>query len=133
MKAEDKPPLEIGQVFKSMKILGLLGHGGNAWVYRVRHEFTGVERALKLIPNRQGSDYKRRAQDEAIILLKLQHGNVVRVFGADVTEDGKYVYIEMELLEGFVLRQVLDSLKHLTVTEAFFIGEQVCDAAEAAH
>lgn len=128
-------PLKPGDLFeRDYRVLSLLGHGGSAWVYHVRQEFNGIEYALKLIPNRHGTDHAKRGRDEAKALHALsQHPKVVQTFGSHMTSDGAYVFLVMERLEGFVLRDVLDTLGYLTLPEALLLGADICDAVEAAH
>lgn len=131
----DHGPLEPGTTFEKHDIVGLLGRGGSAFVYHGYHAFMDRHVAIKVIPvtPNKAAEFKRRARAEAMVLSRLRHPNVVRVYDAGVTDDGAYIYIVMELLEGRPLRDVLIALEALSVPEVLVIGEQVCDAVEMAH
>lgn len=131
----DPPPLRVGETFERYEIVRLIGRGGSAWVYEAYQAFMDRRVAIKVIPCEPGQaqEYKRRAKAEAVVLSRLRHPNVVAVFDAGVTDDGKLIYIVMELLEGRTLRETLGALKALTVPEVLILGAQVCDAVEAAH
>lgn len=117
-----------------LEIVRLLGKGGSASVFHVRDRFTNLDFALKLIPNHEGTDYAKRGRDESIALHRLsQHPNVVQVFNSGITADGAFIYIKMELLPGFPLRQVLDALKYLSLSEVLTLGVDICRAVAAAH
>lgn len=112
----------------------LLGRGGHAFVYHAYDQFLERDVALKIIVNiaEPGRDLRRRAQVEAQVLTRLSHPNIVAVKDATVGKDG-LVYIQMELLEGRSLREVLHDVGPLKVREALAIGAQVAAGAEAAH
>jgi serine/threonine protein kinase len=137
MQAADpeRHPFKPGDVFEKYEIVNLIGRGGTAFVYHGYQEFLDRHVAIKIIPAQanQGQEYRRRARAEATVLSRLRHPNVVQVFDAGVSEDGAFIYIVMEKLEGRPLRELLYALGALSVPEALLIGAQVCDAVEAAH
>jgi serine/threonine protein kinase len=129
-----KGPLEIGDRFTKFEIRGLLGKGGHAWVYHGYDQFLDRSVAIKLIPNpaEPGRNLGERAKQEARILCKLEHPNIVRVIDAGATDSG-IVYIVMEILEGRTLREVLHEFHSLSVSEVLSLGIQIADGVQAAH
>ena len=134
-QALERHPFKPGDVFEKYRIVNLIGRGGSAFVYHGYQEFLDRHVAIKVIPGKanHGEEYRRRARAEATVLSRLRHPNVVRVFDAGVSEDGSFIYIVMEKLEGRTLREVLYALGALNVPETLLIGAQICDAVEAAH
>ncbi len=134
-QASERHPFKPGDVFEKYQIVNLIGRGGSAFVYHGYQEFLDRHVAIKVIPGKenQSEEFRRRARAEATVLSRLRHPNVVRVFDAGVSEDGAFIYIVMEKLEGRTLREVLYALGVLSVPEALLVGAQICDAVEAAH
>ncbi len=108
-----------------------IGHGAFGTVYRAWDPRLDREVALKLIPERL---YRARAADvieEARLLAKVHHPNVVTVYGADHA-DG-FVGIWMELIEGRTLEEILDERGRFSAREAVVVGLDVCEALAAIH
>src|SRR4029077_11384798 len=89
--------------------------------------------ALKLLATTGAPDTARVSHllNEARLLAKLRHPNVVRVYGAESTE-GR-VGIWMELIEGRTLEDLLASHVTFGDKEAAQIGQQLCRAMAAVH
>ena len=85
------------------RIDGVLGVGGTGTVFRAldleREEIV----ALKAIPH--DATLRQRARREASVAGKLRHPNVVRL--RSVHEDGQYVYIASDIVEGIDLAGAL--------------------------
>jgi eukaryotic-like serine/threonine-protein kinase len=131
----DGGPLKIGAPFADKyEITGLIGHGGQAWVYRGRHAFTAREVAIKIIHAPYGVTHEmlERAKAEAQALAKLNHTNVVTMHDAGITLDG-HLYILMELLEGCSLGAVLNHYGRLGIEETLRLLIQAADAVHQAH
>jgi len=130
-----KPSLKAGDIFQNQyEILGVLGAGGHAFVYRVYNQILGYEQALKLIeiPTDAAADRRRRARKEAQALCGLRHPSVVGGEGAGVTPEGS-VFILMELLRGPSLRAVLDEHGKVNLVEALSLCAQIAEGVHAAH
>lgn len=115
------------------RILGELGRGGMAVVYRAYDEVLGRDVALKflaeeLTPHKEAHEMFRR---EARSAARLNHPNIVTIYDFGVLE-GK-AYIAMEYLDGVSVQQRLEQRGRLPVVEALRIGRQVLDALEYAH
>src|SRR3954471_23522783 len=91
------------------RILGRIGSGGMADVYRAEDTHLGREVALKILHRRfaQDAEFVERFRREASSAAGLQHPNVVGVFDRGEHE-GTY-YIAMEHLSGRTLKEVVTS------------------------
>ena len=79
------------------RLLGLIGRGGMAQVYRVQHLQLGTYHALKVLTLTGGHDASRLLR-EGRVQGGLRHPNVVTVF--DYGVDGDLQYVVMEKLGG---------------------------------
>lgn len=132
---EGRSPLRVGQVFADRYVIeGLIGRGGQSWVYRAHHIYTGADVALKLIHRDGGisDDTFRRGQSEARIQRLVQHPAIARVEDAGLTPD-RQLYLVMELMPGRSLRSVLQEHRTLAVHEVLSLGLQVAEGMHAAH
>ncbi|HEX5323089.1 MAG TPA: serine/threonine-protein kinase [Capsulimonadaceae bacterium] len=110
--------------------LDVLGHGASGIVYLARDTLLRRQVALKEIAA-QGEE-KQRFLEEARVLDRLRHPNIVRVNNVD-TIGGKVV-IDMEYVAGRNLQEILrDVGGSLPVPEAVSIAAQVCDGLSFAH
>ena len=116
------------------RILGKLGQGGMATVYKALHIGFDEVRALKVIHPELAGDlsFVKRFAQEAAITRKLQHPNAVRVEDIDQAEDGR-PFIVMEFIEGESLKDVIQQHSPLPVPRVCRIAKQVAGALEAAH
>ena len=94
-------PIPLG----SGTIVGLLGAGGMARVYKIWNDKLEVFRAVKiLIPNQQG-DLRNRFETEAKITAKLHHPNIVEIY--NVGDWQGLPYLEMEIIDGMSLESII--------------------------
>jgi serine/threonine-protein kinase len=98
-----------------------------------RGEDTVLQRpvAVKLLLDDGDPRSVARFQEEAQILARLQHPNVISVFDAGV--DGGDRFIVMELVEGPTLRELLDTEGRLAPERAGEIGGRLASALAFAH
>jgi serine/threonine-protein kinase PpkA len=82
-------------------VLGQIGRGGMATVYRARQTLLDREVALKVMSQQLAQDpvYAQRFLQEARMLAALNHPHVVPVYDVGVTPDGLH-YFSMQLLSG---------------------------------
>jgi len=115
------------------RILGRIGSGGMADVYRAEDTHLGREVALKVLHRRfaQDAEFVERFRREAKSAAGLQHPHVVGVFDRGEHE-GTY-YIAMEHLRGRTLKQIVSSEAPLDQLRAIDLGIQVLEAAAFAH
>ena len=124
--------LESGSLLNNRyRIVGVLGQGGMAAVYKAVDENLGVEVAVK--ENLFTTDeYARQFRLEATILASLRQQNLPRVSDHFVIEPlGQYLV--MDFIEGEDLRQRLDRLGPLPEQEVIIIGVAICDAISYMH
>ena len=92
-----------GVVCGRFRIDGVLGVGGTGTVFRALDLECQEVVALKAIPH--DATLRQRARREASVAGKLRHPNVVRL--RSVHEDGQYVYIASDIVEGLDLAGAL--------------------------
>jgi serine/threonine protein kinase len=119
--------------FGDYLIHGLLGEGGMARIYDAREVLTGRRVALKVLRTEFAETDKGRKQflTEMGILSNLDDPYIVRCH-ACVEIEQKPVMV-LEQLDGWTLRQLLDTRKALPWTEVASIAYQITRALHAAH
>ncbi len=115
------------------KVLGKLGAGAMAIVYKGRQISLDRIVAIKILPRRfsENPDYVKRFYKEGKAAAKLNHNNIVGAY--DVGEAGGYHYFVMEYVEGKTLYEDLSKGKIFTEQEAVAITMQVASALAHAH
>jgi len=115
------------------KILGRLGAGAMAVVYKARQLSLDRTVAIKVLPKRlsENPEYVERFYKEGQAAAKLNHNNIVQAF--DVGEAGGYHYFVMEYVEGKTLHDDLSAGKIFSEEEALDIIVQVAHALAHAH
>ena len=115
------------------RVIGLLGTGGMARVYRARDELLGREVALKVLSERLSSDrsFVERFRREAQNAAGLNHPNIVALYDYG-DEDSRY-FIVMELIEGRSLSEVLDEDGALMPERAAEIARDTANGLGRAH
>ena len=134
--AADKLPRRFGRYFLFDKI----GEGGMARIYlgRAQSELGGerltvVKQILPLLAN--SAEFSRLLIEEAKLAAQLTHGNIAQVF--DLGRDEGVLYIAMEYVEGFDLRELLKNCSKnkvgLPVQFSLFVACEVLRALDYAH
>jgi tRNA A-37 threonylcarbamoyl transferase component Bud32 len=124
----------IGKVFQKYRITDYIKSGGMGSVYRAEHEIIQTPAVVKILhPQFMTDDNVRlRFEQEAKILAKLQHPNIVRLLNYDKTDDG--LIIVMDLVEGKTLADVLrENLNGMTLKQTNRILVPLLDALYYAH
>jgi eukaryotic-like serine/threonine-protein kinase len=113
-----------------LEVRGKVGAGTFGTVYRVWQP--GVERdvALKLLYDVEPVNGKA-VSDEARLLARIRHNNVVTIFGADCF-DGR-VGLWMEFIEGRTLKEILQDDGEYCAEEATVLALPLCRALAAVH
>lgn len=132
------PLLNEGQTIRdTYEVERFLGEGAFAEVYRVKHRFLGRQ-AMKVF--KQTVDDAEEVVDmlgEAILLSRIGHPNIVRVFDANTieTEQGTRGYFTMEYVPGGTLDMFWQSFgeKHVQTETCVDIIKQVCRGLRVAH
>ncbi len=115
------------------KVLGKLGSGAMAVVYKAKQLSLDRVVAVKVLPKKfvQKSDYVERFYKEGRIAAKLNHNNIVQAI--DVGEVGGLYYFVMEYVEGKTLYDDLSKGKVFDEPEALEIILQLAGALAHAH
>jgi serine/threonine protein kinase len=114
---------------------GVLGEGAFGVVYKVRHKFLGIQ-ALKVFhPEKITKQSENDLLNEAFILSKLTHPNVVRVFDANHFDwRGKMLsYVAMEYVAGGTLNSYLRNKGKLDPNLAVQIQIMICRGLAQGH
>jgi serine/threonine-protein kinase len=121
----------------SYEVEAFIGEGAFAEVYRVRHKF--LERRAMKIFKAPGSSSDELAEmlREAVLLSKMNHPNVVRVYEAGMVnlKEDTHGYLTMEYIAGGSLFQYWQSFggQFMPVPLVIDIMRQVCQGVAAAH
>ena len=115
------------------KILGKLGAGAMAVVYKARQLSLNRTVAIKVLPKRftENPEYVERFYKEGQAAGKLNHPNIVQA--VDVGEAGGYHYFVMECVEGKTIYEDLAAGKLFPEPVALDIAIQVAKALAHAH
>ncbi len=115
------------------QIIGLLGTGAMAMVFKARQ--TALDRivAIKVLPQKlsQDQEYLRLFKAEGRAAAKLNHPNIVQAI--DVLEAGGRHFFVMEYVDGHTLFDELEGGRVFTEAEALRMILQIAEALEHAH
>lgn len=122
-------PDRIGPYLIKKKI----GAGGMGNVYLGRHETTGEEAAVKVLPASLAREegFVLRFSREIEALQKLKHPHIVGLYESGV--DGETYYYAMEYVDGETLTHRIKQQKRIPWREAVDFAIQICGALKAAH
>jgi serine/threonine protein kinase len=124
---------DVANQIPGYKVLGKLGSGAMAVVYKAKQLSLDRVVAIKVLPKKfvQKSDYVDRFYKEGRIAAKLNHNNIVQAI--DVGEVGGLYYFVMEYVEGKTLYDDLSKGKIFDEREALDIIIQLANALAHAH
>ncbi len=105
-----------------------MGEGAFGEVYRAWDTVLEREVALKLL---HAADEDLTLLQEARMLARLRHSNVVTVYGADRHDGRSGVW--MDFIEGDTLDALVEQRGSFGAQEALLVGVDVCSALAAAH
>lgn len=110
-----------------------LGRGGMGAVFAGVNVDTGERAAVKVLSSglAQDPDFRQRFETEIETLKKLNHPNVVRLFGFGQQDD--MLFYAMELVEGASLEEELQRGRRFDWREVTCIGIEICRALRHAH
>jgi predicted Ser/Thr protein kinase len=118
---------------KRYALLGELGRGARAVVYRAHDQVRGHDVALKFLSEEpgRGGDARDRFQREVRAVAEFDHPNIAKIYDVGAL-DGR-AFIAMEYLEGQTVQQLFADQKRLAVRTSLDIAVQLLDALEYAH
>jgi serine/threonine protein kinase/alpha-tubulin suppressor-like RCC1 family protein len=116
------------------EILGELGRGATAVVYRARDRELGREVAIKVIRPKYADDDETvaRLAREARTVAQLQHPNIVTLYAVRRVRDGSLALV-MQLVPGRTLREILNTRGACTFERADRVLRDVAAALAHAH
>jgi hypothetical protein len=110
-----------------------VGSGGMGVVYQALDTALDRTVALKELPHHltARSDLARRFRQEARLLARLSHPNIVQVY--DLIEEGNRLWIAMEFVEGGTLADAIERSGAIAWSEALRLGRRIAAGLAFAH
>ena len=132
----DFPPIALAKdlvLFHKYILRELLGRGGMGEVWRVHHIELDCERALKFIKPGLAQDpgLLRRFIREVKTMAKVEHEHKVAIY--DARTKGGLAFMEMELVLGKSLSDLLKPGRPMMLDWVVRILQQLCDVLAVAH
>ena len=126
---ESGPTLNNGRY----NLVEKLGTGGMSVVWRAEDTIKRTEVAIKVLKVEYARDskVKKRFEDEAVLMSRIDHPNIVRVF--DVGQDGDKLYLVMEIVEFGSLSEFLKLEGPLPPRWASEVMQSVLQGLQIAH
>jgi len=115
------------------EILGSLGAGGMATVWKARDRELDVDVALKVLKASPSRDpvLAQRFRSEIRLAWRVRHRNVCGIH--EYGKDGDLLFISMELVEGKDLRRLVAERGPLDWEQALDVAIQIAEGLEAIH
>ena len=116
----------------NFEVLGLLGRGGMASVWKARQISLDRYVAIKMLSSAFSTDPEdiKRFRMEAQAAARLKHPGIVQVYDANLS-DGVYYFV-MELVDGYTLGELLRRKGRVSVEDALTVAESVAVALDYA-
>jgi pimeloyl-ACP methyl ester carboxylesterase len=116
-----------------LEIRAKVGSGTFGAVYRAWDARLDREVAVKFLDGMRSTeqDFASNVVDEARVLARLRHPNVVTIFGADCFDN--QVGLWMEFVNGRTLKEIQREQGPFSAREAMLIGLDLCHALAAVH
>lgn len=130
---------DFPEVFGKYVLLRPMAKGGMGQLYLAASGETGGFEKLcvvkKVLPDIDDPGVRRRFLDEAKVVVRLNHANLVQVFDAGMVGDEHY--LAMELVEGKDLRAVWNRCaqlhRRIPVDFAIFVARELCRGLDYVH
>src|SRR5262249_54299028 len=122
-------------VLGGYRILYKIAAGSFGRVYRADDPRSGRVVAVKVLRRRWSDDTQRidLFAREARVGLQLKHPNIVEVLATNQDPATKQYYIVMEFVEGWNLREMLETRKTLSVSDSLKLLEDAAAGLAYAH
>lgn len=122
---------DVGETWGSLEILRKIGSGAHADVYLARDPKLDRSVALKLLRSREQGVDASSVIEEARLLARVRHPNVVTVYGAERIDGRTGMW--MEYIDGRTLEEELRASGPLSADELVHVGLAVSEALAAVH
>ena len=124
--------LQAGDTIGQYEIVGQIGSGGMATVYKAYHEKLDHHVAIKLMHDTfiQDDNFLARFQREARIVARLEHPHIVPVY--DYAESSDRPYLVMKYIDGGTLKRRLIK-RGITLDEIKTMMTSLADSLTYAH
>jgi len=121
------------QQIPGFKLLGVLGQGAMAKVYKAKQLSLDRMVAIKVLPRKftQSAQFVERFYAEGRSAAQLNHPNIVAAY--DVGKAGEYHYFVMEWVDGRTVYDDIVKNKRYSETDALEIVIQMAEALQHAH
>ena len=134
MTTDSKGQFQPGYIIdKRYRILGFLGAGGFASVYRAMHEGMQREVAIKVMEKCDDESFIERFKREATLAGSIQNPCIVTIYDCGVIEETGQLYTAMELLHGHDLEEELMERGPLSPHRMYTLIRPVLDALGEGH
>lgn len=133
-KLDVPPPDRLGTIIANeYEVLGLIGTGGMASVYKARNKKNGTYVAVKIVhPTEMTPTDIERLRREARALNSLVHPNIVKCHASGMLDSGE-PYIILDLIEGKSLDQKIQDEGPVDPIWMLAAFRQICDGLDCAH
>ena len=129
----DQPEASLGELPRRLELGSELGRGAFGRVYQAFDPALRRDVALKVLRSeaRLQPGARSRFLEEARSLAKVEHPNVVRIHA--IAEESGEIHIQLELVKGRTLRELVEEQGPLAPAEAARVGIDLCRALAAIH
>ncbi len=123
----------IGKRVREYDILELVGKGGMSMIFRARHVYLNKERAIKIIQTDiADAFFSERFIQEARILADLHNPHLVQIFEFG-SLNGDQLFMVLEWIEGESVKQRIQRLGRISVSDSIRIIQEAAAGLLAAH
>ena len=123
---------ELQQLLPAYDVLSFIAKGGMGAVYKAHQKSLERNVAIKILPREFGEDhdFRRRFEDEAKAMAKLNHPNLISVY--DFGELDHMLYIVMEFVDGKSFHESFHG-RAIAEKEVAHLVAGICEGLAHAH
>lgn len=112
------------------RLIKVIGKGGTSTVFLALDEKIQRKRAVKAVKKDRAED-TRLWKQECEMLKRLHHEYLAEIY--DVLEDDEYVFLVMEYVEGYSVKELRDMRYQFSVDQVAAFGIQICQVLSYLH